>query len=155
MAFGGADCLKYAIMHTMQKKIYILIGIIVMLVLSGLLFWVFSRSDDQPAGLKQVVKMDCATAQVPFACYLDKAMAAKDPGLCMNAGAAKRLDCLEAYKEIMGVKVDCAVIQDADFQRECIMVSQGGLIKDREEGVDDSQVESEMDSEDERFIERP
>lgn len=145
----------------MQKKIYILIGVVI-LALAGLFFWVFSQPNERPVGLKQVVKMDCATAQVPFACYLDKAMAAKDPNLCLNAGAAKKLDCLEAYKEILGVEVDCAVIQDADFQRECMMFAQNGLTEELTEGdgveqksVSDPEVESEMDPEDEKSIDRP
>lgn len=145
----------------MQKKIYILVGVVI-LALAGLLFWAFGQSNEQPVGLKQVVKMDCATAQVPFACYLDKAMAAKDPNLCLDAGAAKKLDCLEAYKEILGVEVDCANIQDADFQRECMMVSQSGLSEELTEGegaeqeqMSDPEVESEMDPEDGRSIDRP
>lgn len=118
----------------MQKKLYILIGAVIVLGLAGLIFWVVSQSNTQPAtSLKEVVKMDCATAQVPFACYLDKAMAAQDPNLCLNAGSAKRLDCLEAYKEILAVEVACTQIQNPDFQRECLMTSQDILPEDESE----------------------
>lgn len=126
--------------------------------LIGLVFWVVSQpGTGQPTSLKEVVKMDCSTAQVPFACYLDKAMAAKNPNLCLDAGAAKKLDCLEAYKEILGAEVDCAVIQDADLQRECMMASQNIASQDEVEPplVNDSVVGPEASQGNEEIIDLP
>ncbi len=142
----------------MSKKVYILVGVLILLGLIGLVFWVFSQSSiGRPTSLKEVVKMDCATAQVPFACYLDKAMAAKDPNLCLSAGAAKKMDCLEAYKEILGVEVDCAVIQDADFQRECMMASQNILPENEDvsQPIIDSEIGPEVEVVDENNVDLP
>lgn len=66
----------------------------------------------------------CANAQYPFACYLDKAMAAGDPSLCRNAGFGKVGDCLRAYSEILEIDVKCSEFQDPTFEVECLKAFQ-------------------------------
>jgi len=61
----------------------------------------------------------CQKANQPFACILDAAMAADDPTLCVYAGEAKRMNCLNGYMEITGAPVACEVIQDPKFNAEC------------------------------------
>lgn len=61
---------------------------------------------------------DCSQAEYPFACYLDKAMIAKDPNLC-NQNGISRVTCLTAYEEIMESSVSCNDLSDAFFRQEC------------------------------------
>ncbi|MBD3281947.1 hypothetical protein GF391_04350 [Candidatus Uhrbacteria bacterium] len=61
---------------------------------------------------------NCAQADYPFACYLDKAMLAEDPNLCLAAGA-KRMNCLRSYQEIMGVEISCDDLDNPEFRSHC------------------------------------
>lgn len=71
-------------------------------------------------GGEKVPNLDknCATVDYPFACYLDKAMLANDPNLCLAAGL-KRMNCLRSYEEIMGVDINCDKLNDLEFQTQC------------------------------------
>ncbi len=61
---------------------------------------------------------NCSEAEYPFACYLDKALAVKDPNLC-NQNDIPRITCLTAYEEIMGKPVVCNELADQLFRQEC------------------------------------
>jgi hypothetical protein len=61
---------------------------------------------------------DCANAEYPFACFLDKATAAKDPNLC-DAVGSKRITCITAYEELLEVEVPCDSLQEPSFAQEC------------------------------------
>ncbi|GEM_PF-1270468 len=61
---------------------------------------------------------DCLNAEYTFACFLDKALASKDPNLC-NQSAISRITCLTAYEEIMALPVNCSDLTDPLFVREC------------------------------------
>lgn len=105
----------------MPKKYYWIIGlaIVVIGVLAVLVYWNNGRKVGFGLKASKASSASCETAQYPFACYLDKAMAAKDPNLCNTAGPAKRIDCLNAYAEILGVALDCNLIKDIDFKTSC------------------------------------
>lgn len=106
----------------MSKKLYLLVGLALILALGAIIYWKFewphqhnivTKSSGQP-------KQDsCAHVKFPFACYLDKAMAADDFGLCYEAGIDKRVNCLESYAEIKGTPIDCNKLTDPKFQLEC------------------------------------
>lgn len=104
----------------MPKKYCWIIGlaIVVIGVLAVLIYW--KNGHKAGFGLNgKASATSCETAQFPFACYLDKAMAAKDINLCNDVGLAKRVDCLKAYAEILGVNLDCNLIKDLDFKISC------------------------------------
>ena len=61
---------------------------------------------------------DCYRAEIPFACFLDKATAAQDPNLCNDVGE-KRVICYSAYAELTETEIDCSIIKDPIFQEEC------------------------------------
>ena len=106
----------------MTRKVYLIMGLILIACAIVVIYWQTQQPDaGKTPDLKSVGKMDCATAQFPFACYLDKAMAAKDPGLCMAAGRGKRSNCLQSYAEIMNAEIDCGQISDPEFSAECSM----------------------------------
>ncbi|MFZ6015778.1 MAG: hypothetical protein ACOYUZ_05520 [Patescibacteria group bacterium] len=66
-------------------------------------------------------KSNCETSEFRFACYLDRAMSAGDPSLCVDLGIDKRLNCLASYAEIMEAEIDCRSLKDPDFITECEM----------------------------------
>ncbi len=80
---------------------------------------------------------NCATVEYPFACYLDKAMLAQDPNLCLAAGA-KRMNCLRSYQEIMGVDITCKDLTDLEFQNQC--KTQEIIRKDKAESTSTNRV---------------
>lgn len=67
---------------------------------------------------QEISNQDCAQAEYPFACYLDNATAASDVNLCKEAGT-KRINCLNAYQEILGTEVSCDELEDPGFAMEC------------------------------------
>lgn len=106
----------------MLKKSYWIIGVVVIIVLGAVIYWKFGSTDGQ--NLVTKAKDECPQAKYPFACYLDKAMAANDLNLCAAAGA-ERVNCLKAFVEIQEVELDCSKLQDIGFRNDC----QASLVK--------------------------
>ncbi|MFA6504439.1 MAG: hypothetical protein WCT54_05990 [Patescibacteria group bacterium] len=106
----------------MQKKWFWPLGLIIILIIGGVIFW---RIETYKNGVGFLAKDqnqsqdDCAQVEYPFACFLDRAMNANDPNLCADAGAEKRVDCLKACAEIKVTEIDCPRISSPDFQLEC------------------------------------
>ncbi|MDD2785305.1 MAG: hypothetical protein PHS79_00255 [Patescibacteria group bacterium] len=108
----------------MQKKWFWPLGLIIILIIGGVVLWQIEKNRDIVGSLtdKQHPSLnDCAQAEYPFACFLDRTMNANDPNLCADAGAEKRVDCLKAYAEIKVTEIDCSRILSPDFQLECQM----------------------------------
>lgn len=63
---------------------------------------------------------DCQKAQYPFACVLDKAMAAKDPSLCIEAGNDRIMTCISGYEEVTGIKINCAELKNPAVAAACV-----------------------------------
>lgn len=102
----------------MPKKVYWIIGLVVVVVLGALIYLKFEWPKGQKIWAGKTAEDKCAKAEFPFACYLDRAMAAGDPNLCA-AALDKRINCLKAYAEIQEADIDCAKLQDPDFRQEC------------------------------------
>ncbi len=79
---------------------------------------VFFAAGCNKTDMEPRLSANCSEAEYPFACYLDKALAAKDPNLC-NQNDIPRITCLTAYEEIMADPVICANLADPLFGREC------------------------------------
>jgi len=62
---------------------------------------------------------NCQKAEYPFACVLDKAMAAKDPSLCVEAGDEKIANCINGYQEVTGLKINCAELKNPATAAAC------------------------------------
>ncbi|MDD5725991.1 MAG: hypothetical protein PHC53_01075 [Patescibacteria group bacterium] len=108
----------------MPKKYYWFLGLAIVVIAVGATLFYWNYGYRAKSGLKEKAgkagSASCETAQYPFACYLDKAMAAKDLNLCNDVGMAKRVDCLNAYAEILNVALDCNSIKDIDFKNSCL-----------------------------------
>jgi len=83
-----------------------------------ILFLGFGCGKDQAENFSVDLNADCQTAVYPFACFLDKATAVRDPNLCNDAGL-KRITCLSAYEELLETEVACDSLHDQSFQLEC------------------------------------
>jgi len=107
----------------MNKKLFWVLGLAILLTMGFIIYWKFEWPGAS-RGTKSVpsknLAENCEQAQFPFACYLDKAMAADDPALCQAAGMGKRANCLTAFAEIMGKEVDCSKLGDTGFRMECV-----------------------------------
>lgn len=106
----------------MNKKLFWVLGLAILLTMGFIVYWKFEwpgASRGMKPGPGKGLAENCEEAQFPFACYLDKAMAADNPGLCQAAGREKRTNCLTAFAEIMGKEVDCAKLEDVGFRVEC------------------------------------
>jgi hypothetical protein len=79
---------------------------------------VFFAAGCNKTDMESRLSANCSEAEYPFACYLDKALAAKDPNLC-NQGAIPRITCLTAYEEIMENPIACNELADPLFGQEC------------------------------------
>lgn len=97
----------------------------VLIIGGGFFFWQkkFQNGIELQNKKQNVTQNDCTKVDYPFACFLDRAMQVNDPGLCVNAGADKRMDCLKAYAEIRETGIDCSRILEPDFQLECQMAT--------------------------------
>lgn len=100
----------------MLKKSYWIIGLVIVIVLGAFIYWKFGYPGSPKFGAK--AGDECAKAKYPFACRLDKAMAAQDLNLCAVAGS-ERVNCLKAYAEIQEIELDCSKLQDVGFREEC------------------------------------
>ncbi|MFA6447179.1 MAG: hypothetical protein WCW31_02875 [Patescibacteria group bacterium] len=67
-------------------------------------------------------KSGCEKAQYPFACVLDKAMAAKDVSICTQVEREKVMTCVEGYEEIIGSKVACEDLKNPVSISDCKLV---------------------------------
>ena len=104
----------------MPKKYYWFLGLAIVVIGVGAVLAYWNYGYKAKSGLKgKAGPVSCETAQYPFACYLDKAMAAKDINLCNDVGPAQRVDCLNAYAEILNVALDCNLIKDISFKTSC------------------------------------
>lgn len=65
------------------------------------------------------VTSECQKAQYPFACVLDKAMAAKDPSICAQIEREKVMICVAGYEEIIGSKVACEDLKNPVSISDC------------------------------------
>ena len=79
---------------------------------------VFLAAGCNKADVEPGLSANCSEAEYPFACYLDKALAAKDANLC-NQSVIPRITCLTAYEEIMETAVSCQDLIDPIFGQEC------------------------------------
>lgn len=107
----------------MPKKYYWFLGLAIVVIGVGVALFYWNYGYKAKPGLKgkagKTGPVSCETAQYPFACYLDKAMAAKDINLCNDVGPAQRVDCLNAYAEILNVALECNSIKDISFKTSC------------------------------------
>jgi len=109
----------------MQKKLFWIVGLAILVTLGFIVYWKMEwpgATWDLNPGVGKGLPENCEQAQFPFACYLDKAMAANDPDLCLKAGLGKQRNCLEAYAEIKGAPVDCAKLDDAGLRFDCEVI---------------------------------
>lgn len=102
----------------MSKKAYLIIGLVIIIVLGAIIYLKFEWPGGPNLWAGKTAEDKCAKADFPFACFLDRAMAAGDPNLCASA-ADKRISCLQSYAEIQEVDIDCSKLQDDQFRQEC------------------------------------
>ncbi len=91
------------------------IGIIL---LFGILFFGAGCGKNASDNFEVDMNADCNKADYPFACFLDKSTAARDPNLCNDLGS-KRITCISAYEELLEEEVACDTLTDQTFQMEC------------------------------------